>query len=400
MMIVLTTPSVWLAVFISIISNIATSCIIEPVKLLGYEKLGMTATLLGAVATARSFITFMTGIPYGNIIDRAKHPVFIITMSNILMGLVYLGYAWCNNVPLYIVLRMLQGACFAMYNISMMIVMAKCVDKSAIGSAIGVLTLFPRIAGSITNRISLYINSLFGITYLAYIASVLAVIAGLLCLLIKFKENEEVGAYVIKKKRQPIYTKALPMVLIFALLQFPSLVAENQIVLYGSSVDMSSAAAVYSSNNTLFMGIAAFIFGFLSDAMSRKQAKYTGATIMLLAGIAGIMVSISQNSNVWLISGIICGICAGGSGIFRNISLREMPASVRAVSIGTFNTSMSMVVSITSAISGFVSDKWGFSSTFFIASMMPFAGAVLTLLFYERFLSYMSDDARVPSETN
>lgn len=110
------------------------------------------------------------------------------------------------------------------------------------------------------------------------------------------------------------------------------------------------------------------------------------------AAAAGIMISVSHNSTVWLISGIMCGIGAGGGGLFKNTALREMPATVRALAVGSFAMAQDSVSIFSSAVFGTTVDVLGYSQTFMIVAVLPIVGAVLTLLFYEKSLARMSGE--------
>lgn len=383
------TPSFWLAVIINIITSMSGSCLGQPVNLVAND-LGMSATLIGFVASCYTVCALLIRTPFGNILDVSKKPNKVLFLSNVFTGLVYLGFAVCHSVPLYIVLRLLHGFTFGMRNMAMSVVLAKGVNAKAFGTAMGLLGLIPKIFSSFTTMITLWVKEVAGMEYIAYAGAALAVLAGVLCLFLKMDNS---GASTKKEGmgKRVFYFKALPIIAIFGILQIPSIASNSFIVLYGAEADMASAAATYATNQGLWMGIAGFVCGYLADKLSLKGAKYASIVIMAIAAIAGIMVGASQNTNVWLISGILCGIGAGGSAVLRIVSLRESAPHVRALAVGSFAMAQDLVMIFSSSVIGVLADKLGYAMTFVILGALPVIGIVLTLFFFERFVGMLQE---------
>lgn len=111
------------------------------------------------------------------------------------------------------------------------------------------------------------------------------------------------------------------------------------------------------------------------------------------------MVGLSQNTNIWLISGILCGIGAGGSGIFRTVTLRESSASVRALAVGSFAMAQDLVSIFSSTVIGVLADRIGYSMTFVFLGALPIIGIVLTLFGFEKFIGMLQDKNAPATET-
>ncbi len=394
----LATPAFWLAIIINIVANMAGSCLGQPVNLEA-NNLGMSATLIGFVASCYTICALLIRTPFGTVLDTSRKPTMVLFISNIFTALVYLGFAVCNSVPFYIVLRLLHGFTFGMRNMAMSVVLAKGVDKKAFGTAMGLLTLIPKIFSSITTKITLWITGTAGIEYVAYAGAALAVLAGVLCLFLKMDNSGSQGSGKAGGKKHVFYFRALPVIVIFAILQIPSLASNNFIVLYGADANLADAAATYASNQNLWMGIAGFICGYLVDKLDIKGAKWVSTVVLAIAAGAGIMVGLSQNTNIWLISGILCGIGAGGSGIFRTVTLRESSASVRALAVGSFAMAQDLVSIFSSTVIGVLADRIGYSMTFVFLGALPIIGIVLTLFGFEKFIGMLQDKNAPAAET-
>ncbi len=386
----LATPAFWLAIIINIVANMAGSCLGQPVNLVAND-LGMTATLIGFVASCYTIFALLIRTPFGTVLDTARKPAVVLFFSNVFTACVYLGFAVCNSVPFFIFLRLLHGFTFGMRNMAMSVVLAKGVDKKAFGTAMGLLTLIPKIFSSITTKITLWITGTAGIEYVAYAGAALAVLAGILCLFLKMDNSGSQGAGKKGAKKHVFYFKALPVIVIFAILQIPSIASNNFIVLYGESANLSNAAATYASNQNLWMGIAGFICGYLVDKLDVKGAKWVSTVVLAIAAAAGLMVGFFQESNIWLISGILCGIGAGGASIFRTVTLRESSASVRALAVGSFAMAQDMVSIFSSTVVGLLADRIGYSMTFVFLGALPIIGIVLTLFGFEKFIGLLQD---------
>lgn len=397
---VVTTSAFWLALIINTISGISRSMVKQPTTLLG-DDLGLTASMLGFVASGYTIFALLSRGPFGQALDNSKKPQWILFGSNIIMAAVFFGFGVCNSVPLFVVLRLLHGFCFGMANMAMAVVLSKSCDRRALGSAFGLFVLIPKVISSYTNNISLWLKEAAGVEYCAYIGAGLAVVCGLLCLLIKFNENEQTGA--ARKKgisfKTMFYTKAFPICIIFILLQVPSLATNEFIVLFGNQADMGTAAASYVANQGIWMGIGSFVFGYLMDKLDLKGGKILTIVVIACAAVASFIVGSSLSPAMWLVSGVLCGIGSGGASLIRSLALRESSTAVAAVAVGTFAAAQDLTSIAASSIIGMAVDAIGYQTSFLILGAAPLIGLVLTLFFFEKFIAYM-DQGEVKSEAN
>lgn len=391
LMSVLTNSAFWLALVINILSGMSRSMVKQPVTLLGSD-LGLAASALGFITSAYTVCALLIRTPFGKAIDNSRKPAMILFCSNLFMAVVFAGFGICNSIPLFILLRLLHGFCFGMANMAMAVVLSKNVDKRALGSAFGLYTLLPKLTNAATNKVTLYLKEAAGVQYCAYVGAAIAVLCGLLCLMIKFNEGEQVNASKNRKSGLggAIYTKALPICIIFALLQVPSLASNEFVVLFGKSVDMTSTAATYLANNGIFMGIGALAFGYMLDKLDIRGGRYLTLAVIAIAAAASAMIGLSLNPSIWLISGCMCGIGAGGANLIRSLSLRESSSSVAALAVGTFAAVQDLTSICCSTVIGLIVDMVGYQKAFLLLTIAPVVGFVLTILFFDRFIAIMS----------
>lgn len=396
LLVLLTSGSVWLALLINILTNMAGSCVSQPVNLMGSD-LGMTASLIGFVTSCYTVCAMLIRTPFGSLIDSAKKPKMVLFWSTIITSVVYIGFAVCKSVPMFIVLRFLHGATFGMRNMAMAVVLAKSVDKNAFGSALGLLTLFPKIVSAITTKITLWVKQTAGIEYCCYAAAIIGAIAAVLCLFLKMESTAQNTAGK-KGGKKPFYFKALPIICIFAIVQIPSIASNSFVVLYGKAVDMADAAGTFVANQGLWMGIAAFALGYITDKISWKHAKLVGVVACVAAALGGILVGAFQNASIWLIAGVLTGIGSGGCMIYRSVSLRESSPEVRALAVGSFAMAQDFVMLIGSFAIGALADTIGYSSTFVVLGCAPVISLLLTLFCFDKFMNYMQSGVETSAE--
>lgn len=394
---VLTTQAFWMAMAIKIVATMGRSCISQPATLLGSE-LGLTASAIGILTSCYTVCSMLIATPFGSLMDKTTKPKMYLCISNLMFAVVCAGYGFCNSVPMFVALRLLHGFCFGMSGIATSIIVTMTVDRKALGTAFGLMALFPKIVSSVTTKITLWVKATAGMAYVSYAGAILCTIAAVLCLFLKIdrvptrkpRPAREKGKLV----KSLIYLPALPLLMVSLFQNFPSLASTFCIVLYGKEVGMDSAAATFASCTSLFMGISSFVCGLLIDKIQdRKTARIFTFCTMLVACLGGVMVSRSTNEMVWLASGILCGIGAG-SNICKVLVLREADPSVLGLIQGTFSIGASIVSVISSTMLGVMADSMGYANTYFIISLFPLVGAVMVLFFYDKLLDLVSKDKR------
>lgn len=390
---VLKSRNFWLALLIMTTANIGNACVKQPVTLLG-DNLGLTATILGIIGSGYTIVAMLGRGPFGNAVDHAVHKTWVLAAQYLVRGAVFVGFALCSNIPMYIILKFFQGLTFGMGHIAMMVVLAETMDKKALGSAFGLITLLPKLLSSVTTNITLSITETFGVEYSCYAGAVLSVVPALLCLLLVMPQNDPSAMVMKDKKKFSLKTfvnyRAIPLVLIMTFISVPSLFVDNFMVLFGKTADMADLARGYISSYMWWMGIGAFVAGYLFD---RFGFKWIAVVLGVMSLAAQIIIGFSLDSVMWSISAILCGIAGGGiAAITRSYAVKESPITIAALTVATLGVMQDFASLLGSTLGGLLVDGVGFIGTFRVISIFPAVALIMTLFFLPKLVSMLHTD--------
>lgn len=393
---VLTDRNFWLALLIMTTANIGNACVRQPVTLLG-SNLGLAASALGVITSLYTIIAMLGRGPFGNAVDaaRGKRKTWVLGGQYAVRGIVFIGFALCGNVPMFVLLKFAQGLTFGMGHIAMMVVLAETMDKRALGSAFGLITLIPKLLSSVTNTITLNITNTFGVEYSCYAGAILSFIPAVLCLLLVMPDRENAPAKTKAKFSLKTFVnyRAIPLVLIMTFVSVPSLFVDNFMVLFGQSANMADQAGSYISDYMWWMGIGAFVAGYLFD---RFGFKGNAIIIAAMALIAQIMMAFSLNPTVWFISSILCGLAAGGiASVTRGYAVNESPKAVAALTVATLGVMQDLATLVGSSIGGVLADTVGYITTFKLIAICPAVALIMLLFFLPKLVAILKGGAAV-----
>ncbi len=387
----LTSRLFWIAFLIQIVYTIGNVCVKQTVTLQA-NNLGLSASVIGIIASLYTVVAMLCRTPFGNAMDRMdKKKVLMVTFAA--RALVFVGFGLCSGVTVFVILRFLHGALFGMGHIAMMIVLAVGGNRKNLGAALGLLTLLPKLISSYTTSIALTICDTVGTNAACYAGAVCNVICIVLCLALTFPKKEQPESKKAEKKAHGLSAYlnyyAIPLILITTFTSVPSLFVDNYMVLYGEAVpEMAEAARSYLTSYMWWMGIGAFIAGYAFDKVGFKVSTYP-CVIMSIA--AQMMLGFSSNPTVLAASAILCGLACGGVSVtVRTHAVNESPVSVAALTVATTGVFQDLSSLLGASMGGFLIDGLGYISTFRIITVFPVI-ALIMMFFYKPIIQFLRE---------
>lgn len=387
-MTVLKNRNFWVALLIMITANVGNACVRQPVTLLGSD-LGLTASAIGFIGSLYTVFAMLGRGPFGNAIDHAKRKTWVLAAQYVARGIVFIGFALCASVELYVALKFLQGLTFGMGHIAMLVVIAETMDKKAMGTAFGLITLIPKLLSAVTNSITLWITSTFGVEYSCYAGAILSFVPAALCLLLVMPNRSEAVAKEKKKfsLRTFAYWRAVPLILIMTFISVPSLFIDNFMVLFGKEADLGGQAAMYITTYMMWMGIGALVAGYVFD---RFGFKANAIVLGVLALVAQLMLGFSTDNTVWLVSAVLCGIACGGIGVItRSYAVLKAPTAVTALVVATVGVMQDLASLLGQSVGGVLIDGIGFTGTFQVIAICPALALTMVIFFLPKLVNLM-----------
>lgn len=399
MMELLTSRNFWVAFVIQIIYTIGNVCVKQTVTLQA-SSLGMSAAVIGVIASLYTIMAMVCRTPFGQAMDRFdKKKVLMLTF--VARAAVFVGFGLCVNIPMFVALRFVHGALFGMGHIAMMIVLAAGGNRKSLGAALGLLTLLPKLASSYTTRIALAICDSVGTYAACYAGAAFNVICLLLCLLLVFPEHGAPAKARAKSAGSGLKNymnyRAVPLILICTMVSVPSLFIDNFMVLYGTAVpEVATVAKDYLSRYMWWMGIGSFVAGYAFDKLGFRICTYP----CIIMGIAAqALLGFSTDSGMLLVSAVLCGLAAGGIAVtVRTHAVNESPVEVAALTVATTGLFQDLSSLLSSSFGGFLVDGIGYSATFKVIIMFPVIALVM-MFFYPKLMEILKG-GRTVAEVN
>ena len=391
---VLKNRNFWLALFITVTASVGNALVRQPVNLLS-DEVGLGVSIFGLISSIYVVFSMLGSGPFSNAVEHARHKTWILGGQYAVRGLVFIGFGLCASAPLYIFLRFMQGLTFGMGHIAMMIVIAETMDKKALGSAFGLIVLFTKLLSSLTNSLTLWITTTFGIEYSCYAGAVFSFIPGILCLFLMFPHVEKVADEARKKRRafrlgMFINIRSVPILLIMTLITIPSLFIDNFMILYGQSEGLVDQASTYITTYMWWMGVGSFVAGYAYDRFGFKGIA-VGLSLRCFA--AQLMLGFSVEVVVWMVSAVLCGIAAGGiSAITRAFVVSKCPSSVVALTVASFGIMQDLSNLFGASIGGLCADSLGYLVTFRLISLCPLVAFFMIVFCLPKFVAVLQGD--------
>lgn len=378
----LTSRTFWIAFIIQVVYTIGNVFVKQTVTIQA-NNLGMSATIIGVIVSCYTIMAMVCRTPFGQAMDRFdKKKVLMFTF--VARAIVFVGLGIANSVPVFVALRFLHGALFGMGHIAMMIVLAAGGNRKALGAALGLLTLLPKLISSYTTTFALFVCDTIGTNAACYAGAACNLVCVVLCLFLVFKAEPTKGPAPKKDLASGLKNymnwRAIPLILICTFVSVPSLFVDNFMVLYGAAVPaVETVARSYLTSYMWWMGIGAFAAGYAFDKFGFKVCAYP----TIIMGIAAqAMLGFSTDSMILRISAILCGIACGSIAVVvRTHAVNESPVSVAALTIATTGLFQDLSSLLGSACGGVLIDALDYSGTFKLITIFPVLALVM-MFFY------------------
>ena len=389
----LTSRTFWIAFLIQVVYTIGNVFVKQTVTLQA-NSLGMSASVIGVIASCYTIMAMVCRTPFGQAMDRFdKKRVLMITF--VARAFVFVGLGVTTSVPVFVALRFFHGALFGMGHIAMMIVLAAGGNRKALGAALGLLTLLPKLISSYTTTFALFICDSIGTNAACYAGAVCSLLCVGLCLFLEFKpgpaKTPAPSKGLASGLKNYMNWRAVPLILICTLVSVPSLFVDNFMVLYGAAVPaVETAARSYLTSYMWWMGVGAFAAGYAFDKFGFRVCAYP----TIIMGIAAqAMLGFSTDIMILRISAILCGLACGSiSVVVRTHAVNESPVSVAALTIATTGLFQDLSSLLGSGCGGFLIEALDYSGTFKLITIFPVIALVM-MFFYPAIMKCLKGQA-------
>ena len=257
--------------------------------------IGTTITLAGIVVGLFS-LTALFSRPFCGLMADKLNNSFLLLLSNLLMSIGLLGFAFTTNVPLIIFFRICNGLGFAIGSTVQVSLIIRFIPKDKTGEGIGYMGISQLISFACAPGLGLAIAEHAGMKAAFITAAALPLIASVFLLFIKDLKYQKPKSEKRKLTFRDLFEpKALPFVLPYATLAFVNGIIASYLVLFADELGVEGVS-IYFTVYAVSLFLIRPIAGKLMDS---KGLKYTVFPGMILTAIS--MFILGSSRSLWLI---------------------------------------------------------------------------------------------------
>lgn len=355
--------------------------IATPIVPLYASRLGASWTDLGLLGTVWGTTLMILGVLSGRLSDRYGRKPLLVA-SGMFSAVVALLYLASSTVLQVILIRILEGAAWALFWPTVEALATEIVEPRAAGRAMGMATASYGIAFATSSLTGGYITSILSYsgTFTAYLGlSIIATMAAVL--LLHGSRPREFGSVAKKTQVRLDYSSLRsPTVLLAYLLGgaytfgFGMIITLLPVFAETLSVTIFLIGALFGC---FWLGRIAGSFGGgrLSDKLGR------GPVVMIAMGGSAVgFVIVALSTGIGLLFGgiIVLGLSIGA--IFPAVVALisdEVSQSVRGHAMGTFEATCAVGFLSAATVGGFLSDLYSPRAPYFLAAAVSFASIII-----------------------
>lgn len=255
-------------------------------------------------------ITSLVCRPFCGVMADRLNNVWLLIVSNILMGIGLLGFALTSSMPLIIAFRICNGVGFAISGTVQVALAIRFIPQDRTGEGIGYLGISQLIGSACAPALGLVIAERLGMAATFVAAALLPLLASFILL---FLRNLQPVAKNSDTKRisfnDIIDLKAIPFTIPYSTLSFTNGVINGYLVLFADQHGIGNVSIYF----TMYAVAVFLVRPFAGKLMDKKGLKYTVYPGMLLCAVSLFLLGISNSLWMILLSGILRALGQGAA---------------------------------------------------------------------------------------
>ena len=270
------------------------------------ESMNVSITLAGTIVGLFS-LTSLFARPFCGILSDRYNKVRLLILSNALMTVGLLGFAWAESVPLFIAMRIINGIGFAVGSTAQVALCTDYIPKSRMGEGIGYMGLTMVLASAAAPGLGIAIANGIGMKYVFLVSAAMPLLGTLLLLWMPHTAQKKPREKTAIRFSDILEWRAWPYSLCGGMFSLINGIINAYIVLFADAMsigDISLYFTVYS--------IVLFIIRPLSGKlMDRRGIRLTVLPAMLLTALSMLLLSWSTSLVTILVSAVVRAVGQG-----------------------------------------------------------------------------------------
>ena len=346
------------------------------------NEIGVSAWLLGALASVMSIMKFVGRPIAGRFVDAVQKPKSCIVISFGLFAAAHLLYMATTTEFMYAISRVLYGFFDVFTIVSCTTAVASIAGRAALGTAFAVFAFVPKLARSVVPMISVWVEQSFG-AHSAFLGS-----AVILCLGIVLALLLDTKGIIMPKKRKNTEKKgfsihnyvafdALWVCGIRFFSSFMFVLTRTYLVIYGEEAGFANAA-VYFTMYSLASMWGGLVGGPVYDKVGIDWIMYP---MLIGAGGATLLIGFGTSDLFCLLAGVLFGFTYGMSNpACSAASQKVVMPDKRGIAAATNLIVPDLCSIVTGVVIGVLAEQVGYAGTFRSMVVFPIVGLIVYTL--------------------
>ena len=270
--------------------------------------LGATVAFAGFVVGLFS-ITSLVCRPFCGLMADRLNNIWLLIVSNILMAIGLVGFAYTTNMTMMIVFRVINGIGFSINGTVQMAAAVHFIPRDRTAEGIGYMGISQLIGSACAPAVGIEIADAFGMASTFVVAAGMCVLAAVM-LLFMLRMNLPIN----NTRRGIVFSdifdiKAVPFTLPYSTFSFTNGVINGYLVMFADHFGIAKVSIYFT-----IYAVAVFLIRPISGKlMDRKGLRYTVFPGMLMCAASLVMLAYSSTLPAIIVSGVIRALGQGAA---------------------------------------------------------------------------------------
>ncbi len=342
---------------------------VVPVLPLYISEIGGSDIIVGIIVGAGTIGGLLARPVAGKIADRyARLPVYYCGL--ILCTVMIFTYSFCQVLLLLFILRLSHGFSMGLTTTSSNTLVADILPHERFTEGMGYFGMGSVLAMAFSPVVALFLAENFGFTWAFHVSFAIIIATVILSFFIKRSDIPSLAKAGTKNtsKKGSIYEiKALPATILLAVQSCGYCAIATYIALYGAEEGISGIGLFFTVYS-LFVVFCRLFTGKLAD---RHGFSIVIIPSLILSAIGYVFLGIGHSLIVLLLGAALIGMGFGSAfPTFQAMALRDTPQNRHGAATATIMSGFDLGFGIGAIIWGFVAEAFGYSSLYFINTVL------------------------------
>jgi len=382
----ITIKTIWNAsfIFLMIVSFITAMCFnMVYITISKYSK-GITDSL-----TIVGFLSGMFSIaalvirPFAGLTSDLFNKKLLSIISNVIIGISVLGYAFSHNIPGLFFFRILHGAAFGIGSTVNIALATKFIPKSRMGEGLGIYGLGQVVAQVISPNLGLYIQNNYGFQTFFLLLSLLSFTGAALLMFLHYPHQKNIGKKITSKitLHSLIAKEVIVYAAIGGIFSFSNGIVSSFLILTAEERRIENIGLFFSVGTVVLFILRIFV----GRIVDKKGLTLVVNIALVITAVSMGLIGFSYTLGLLLIASILKSLGQGSGQIsLQTDCIKGVDPSRVGIATSTFYIGADIGQGIGPMIGGAISSQFNYTVLFLFCAFLMLVAMLFFNLYQQR----------------